>query len=375
MRFGGLGRMALMTIAAIGLQSCAGSPPEEAAGLGPQSPPEFAALQGWRTDDHAAALSAFRHSCTGFARHPGDRPIVLAGFEARYADWHRLCAAAGAVPEGDPIAARQFFERHLQPVPVRGADSEHGLFTGYFAPLLHGSWNPSERFRWPLYARPPEYGRRGLPTRAEIAEGALAGRGLELVWVDDPVDAFFLEIQGSGHVALPDGSLVGVGYHGWNGHPYFAIGRALIDEGHATREEMSMDLIRNWLAENPDKAQDLMNRNESFIFFRVRETTDIQGALEVPLTPGRSLAVDRDHVPLGVPLWLDIADDPTVPEGRLQRLMMAQDTGGAIRGVVAGDVFWGFGDEAGAQASAMQARGRYFMLVPRTAAARSVAER
>ena len=374
MRLGGRVGAAMVALMALGLPSCAGPGESEPPGLGPPSPPEFSALQGWRTDDHGLALTAFRHSCTGFARHPGDRPIEYGGVSGTYGDWHALCRAAEAVPETDPVAARQFFERHLVPVAVRRTDGDTGLFTGYFAPLLHGSRAPSERFRVPLYARPPELGRRPLPTRGEIAEGALSGRGLELVWVDDPIDAFFLEIQGSGHVALDDGSVVGVGYHGSNGHPYFAIGRTLIDDGYATREEMSMAFIRRWLVDNPDRARDLMNLNRSFVFFRLRDTADIQGALEVPLTAGRSLAVDRDYIPLGVPLWLDISDDPTVPEGTLRRLMMAQDTGGAIRGAVAGDVFWGLGDEAGAKASGMQARGRYFMLVPRSAAGRLVAE-
>lgn len=375
MRFGesirGTAMAALLTMV-VGLSSCGG--PSEHPTIGPPSPPEFSALEGWRGDDHSQALAAFRHSCTGFARHPRDRSINYGGLAGTYGDWHALCDAVALVPEGDPVAARQFFERSFTPMAVRSASDDTGLFTGYFAPLLHGSWQPSDRFHVPLYARPPEHGRRALPTRGEIAEGALAGRGLELIWVDDPIDAFFLEIQGSGQVALEDGSVVGVGYHGSNGHPYFAIGRALIDDGYATRDDMSMDVIRNWLLDNPDRARDLMNLNPSFIFFRIRTNADIQGALEVPLTPGRSLAVDRSYVPLGVPLWLDIRDDPTVPDGRLQRLMMAQDTGGAIRGAVAGDVFWGMGDEAGSQASGMQARGRYYMLVPRAVTARSVAE-
>ena len=364
---------AALATTALGLQSCGGGG-DSMPGPGLMLAPDFTALDGWQGDDHGQALTAFRHSCAGFARHPADRVIDYGGFSGTYADWHALCVDAAAVPDHDAAASRRFFEESLVPVAVRSSNGDTGLFTGYFAPVLHGSWRPSDRFHVPLYARPPEHGRRSLPTRGEIADGALAGRGLELIWVDDPIDAFFLEIQGSGHVALEDGSTIGVGYHGSNGHPYFAIGRALIDDGHATRDEMSMDFIRDWLLANPDAARDLMNLNQSFIFFRLRDTADIQGALEVPLTPGRSLAVDRRHIPLGVPLWLDIRDDPTVPNGRLQRLMMAQDTGGAIRGAVAGDVFWGLGDEAGAAASGMQARGRYFMLVPRSVAAQSVAE-
>jgi membrane-bound lytic murein transglycosylase A len=357
------GRLAGL-FAALALAACAEGPaPPEVARTTPEV---FADLPGWAADRHGEAMPAFAESCGWFARQSPARPIGPAGLAGRAGDWQAACAAAARVPRGDDAAARRFFETWFRPVAVEGSDGPEGLFTGYYAPLLRGSLRPSEAYAVPIYAKPPPLPGRRLPSRAEIVAGALDGQGLELLWVDDPIDAFFLHIQGSGHVELDDGRVVGVGYHGWNGHPYYAIGRALIDRGEATREEMSMELIRDWLRENPDRADDLMNLNPSFIFFRLREAGGVVGTLEVPLTAGRSLAVDDDFVPLGVPMWLDIVD-PTVPDGQLRRLVMAQDTGGAIRGAVAGDMFWGYGDEAGRLASGMQARGRYFMLVPRSA--------
>ena len=202
--------------------------------------------------------------------------------------------------------------------------------------------------------------------RAAIDAGALDGDNLAVVWVDDPVDAFFLHIQGSGRIALADGSELRVGYAAQNGHAYTAVGLILIDDGEVTREAMSMQAIRTWLAANPDRARDLMNRNRSYVFFAVLDGDGPLGSEGVALTPGRSLAVDRRFLPMSVPLWLD----STLPgEQPLRRLMIAQDTGGAIRGPVRGDVFWGYGEDAADIAGRMKSRGRYYLLLPRTAPA------
>jgi membrane-bound lytic murein transglycosylase A len=206
---------------------------------------------------------------------------------------------------------------------------------------------------------------RPYENRAAIESGALRGRGLEMLWVDDPVDAFFLQIQGSGRVMLEDGTSLRIGYAGQNGHPYVAIGRELIARGALTREAVSMPAIRDWLRANPQEADAVMNRNPSFVFFRELDGDGPVGAQGVALTPGRSLAVDRSFVPYGVPVWLD-AEDPVDGEVRVQRLLVAQDTGGAIRGPVRGDVFWGHGPEAEHRAGLMKSRGRYFLLLPKT---------
>ena len=329
-------------------------------------PPDYRGLPGWAADDHRAALGAFRQSCQWFDRQADDWPLTYPIGTGRVADWRAACSAALRLADPGRDTARQFFEHWFTPVAVTDGERELGLFTGYYAPILHGSFTQSDRFHVPLHRDPPRRSGR-LPSREEIVNGALDGQDLELLWVDDPVDAFFLQIQGSGHVQLDDGRVVGVGYDGQNGHRYFAIGRELIEREVATPETISMQLIRDWLADNPDEADDLMNMNPSYIFFRLRDGGDVQGYLEVPLTPGRSLAIDLDHIAPGIPLWLDINDDPTVPGGELRRLVMAQDTGGAIRGVIAGDLFWGYGDAAGDAAGEMRARGRYFALIPRNA--------
>lgn len=353
---------------------------------------DFDDLPGWAADDHAAAVPAFRLSCARMARWQDDRPLTTDGAGGRAADWRAACAALDNVPADDAAAARDYFETHFQPHAVRFAGSEDGLFTGYYEPLLHGSPIADASFRVPLYARPGDLvtvdlsafaddlaGRRLVgrvdggrllpyPTRAEIDGGYLDGRGAELLYVDDPVDAFFLHIQGSGRVRLPDGREVRVGFAAKNGQPYFAIGRALIDRGVLTRGSVSMQSIRAWLEANPDEAAALMQQNPSYVFFRLLDGPGPLGSLGVPLTPGRSIAVDRRLIPLGAPVWLDAAQ-PGAASGAadrpLRRLMVAQDTGGAINGGVRGDVFWGAGAEAEHVAGHMKHPGRWFLLLPK----------
>jgi membrane-bound lytic murein transglycosylase A len=315
----------------------------------------------------------------------------LQGLAGTAADWKPACAAAEKVPAGDDAAARAFFERRFRPLAATNGGHPLGLFTGYYEPLLQGSRRRGGRFTVPLYLRPPELvtvdlgdfreslkGQRiagkvedgalvPFPDRGAIEKGALAGRDLELVWVDDPVDAFFLHVQGSGRVRLAEGGELRVGYAAQNGHPYFAIGRDLIERGALRKEEVSMQSIRAWLEAHPDDAAKVMERNASYIFFQELKGDGPLGAEGVPLTPGRSLAVDRELLPLGLPVWLS-AGMPGAREGepdrKLRRLLVAQDTGGAIRGPVRGDVFWGHGDEAAEIAGRMKHRGRLWVLLP-----------
>jgi membrane-bound lytic murein transglycosylase A len=202
--------------------------------------------------------------------------------------------------------------------------------------------------------------------RAEIDAGALADRGFEILYVDDPIDAFFLHIQGSGRVVMEDGTKVSIGYAGTNGQPYVAIGRGLVDSGALGKDDVSMQSIRKWLADHPGEAEKTMEANPSYVFFRELPGDAALGAQGVALTPERSLAVDHRFLPYGLPLWLD-AEAPDSSE-RLRRLMIAQDTGGAIKGPVRGDFFWGFGHGAGEMAGRMKSKGRYFLLLPRGAA-------
>lgn len=394
---GGRARAALLgLLALLAVASCrpAPEPEEEEAGLRPVA---FSDLPGWTEgEDRAAeALPALLATCRRLAALPQDRPVLGGppGTDpptpaATPAAWAPACAEAAALPRDDEAAIRAFLERRFAPYAA-GA----GLLTGYFEPELRGSLTPGGRYRTPLLARPPELvevdlgeflpdlrGRRTagvvrdgrlrpFPDRAAIeGAGALDGRGLEILWVDDPVDAFFLQIQGSGRVVLPDGRVWRVGYAGQNGHPYVPIGRLLVERGEIPREEVSMQSIRAWLAEaGEERAAALMRENPSYVFFRKREELPPEagpvGSLGVPLTPGRSLAVDRAHVPLGAPVWIT-ARDP-VDGSPLRRLVVAQDTGGAIRGQARGDLFWGWGDAAAERAGRMQERADFFVLLPR----------
>ena len=361
---------------------------------------DFAALAGWAEDAHAAAIPAMARSCARLARRGDGDAVGPDGLAGTAADWRRPCAAAPRIGDGDDAAARGFFESEFVPFAVLNNDREIGLFTGYYEPTLRGSLAPDAHYTVPLYRRPPDLvtaklgafhpelsGRRitgrvsegrlvPYPSRAEIDDGALADRDLELVWVDDPVAAFFLHIQGSGRVELRDGTRLRVGYGGQNGHAYVAIGRELLDRGALTAESVSLQSIRAWLRAHPGEAAALMATNPSYVFFRPIEGDGPVGAEGTVLSAGRSLAVDRRYLPLGVPMWLDASAPPptgTGPDRPLRRVVLAQDTGGAIRGPVRGDVFWGHGTEAEAVAGHMKHRGRYYLLLPLAVADRIAA--
>ncbi len=330
-------------------------------------PPEFRILTGWNHDNHAEAIPALLRTCRYFQSLGSSHAIGPGGRAGRVSDWQPACAAAQKLAPGDGAAARAFFETWFLPVPLNGGEGKEGLFTGYYECEMNGSWVRTERFNVPLYRMPPRNG-RPLPSRAEIARGVLAGQGLELLWVDDAIEAFIMEIQGSGRVQMTDGSVVGVNYAGQNGQKYFPIGRYLVQQGVSTPEQMNMHVIRSWLRQHPDQAQSVMNLNPSAVFFKLRQAADPRGAT-TELTAHRSLAVDPAHVPLGVPIWLDVHDAP-VPNGLLRTLVLAQDTGGAIKGPVRGDYFWGHGNDAAYAAGVMKAHGHYFMLLPRNVALR-----
>ena len=372
------------------MQGCAPQPEPDRLVL---RPVQFRDLPGWDADDHGAALRALLRSCAALQERADDTPLDIAPLGGRVGDWRAACAGAGGV-EG-AAAARAFFESHFTPYEARNNGRAEGLFTGYFEPELRGALRADGRYRVPLYRRPQDLvsvhlgrfrselaGERiagrvadgalePYATRAEIDTGALAEQGLELAWVDDPLDAFFLHIQGSGRIVFEDGTTRRVAYAGTNGHIYFAIGRRLVDVGALSREDVSMQTIRDWLAANPERASEVMNENSSYVFFRWLEeeqaTDGPVGAQGVTLTAGRSLAVDRRFVPMTVPIWLESAapdPDPAKEDRQLRRLMVAQDTGAAIRGPVRGDVYWGAGDEAGSVAGRMKHQGRYWLLLP-----------
>ena len=352
-------------------------------GLGPSQPPTagighaipWDALPGWSDDNHAEAWPALLQSCTRL-QHSS-------------AVWQELCELANGLEQPDDDIARLFFESHFQPHVVQAEGGESlGLITGYYEPLLRASRKRSKRFRYPLYQRPPDLltielgdlypdlrgrtlrgrvrGQSVVPylSRAEIDNGRSPLRGHELAWVDDAVDLFFLHIQGSGRLQMRDGRILAVGYSDQNGHPYNAIGTRLVQMGVLQVEEVSLQTIKQWLQDNPNGAESVLNSNPSYIFFSSRKAGlgGPLGSLNVPLTAERSLAVDRRHIQLGLPMWLETS----LPDGEpYQRLMFAQDTGGAIKGAVRADVFFGNGVRAENLAGQMKQEGRIYVLLPR----------
>lgn len=375
--------IALLAVLAACSQETVPPAEEDALSL---TPAAFADLPGWAEDDVAAALPALDRSCPRLLRGDAARRIGPGGRFGTVGDWRPACDALDAVKAGDTAALRQVLERYFAVWRASDTDPDNDLFTGYYEPELRGSYARDETYNVPIFPRPSDLvlvdlgdfrdsmkgeriagrmeGFRLKPydSRADIQAGSLDGKVAPILWLADPIDSFFLHIQGSGLVRLPDGSLTRVGYDGHNGHIYFPIGRYLISAGHVPREEMSMQAIRTWLDGNPDQMHAVMNRNPSYIFFRELKSSGPIGAQGVPLTAGRSLAVDRTRHALGVPVWVDI----DYGEAGLRRLMVAQDTGGAIRGPVRGDFFWGSGDEAGDKAGAMAAKGRMWLLLPKT---------
>jgi membrane-bound lytic murein transglycosylase A len=333
-------------------------------------------LPHWAAEDPAAAWDAFIAGCR-----------TLGAQEA----WRDICAAAHAMARPDRQTARRFFEARFNPFQLVNADgSEEGLITGYYEPLLHGSRTPGGRYRYPVFGVPddllvvdltdlyPELkgmrlrgrmeGRRIVPyfDRAQIEQGRAALGGKEIAWVDDPVDLFFLQIQGSGRIRLASGETIRVGYADQNGHPYRSIGRLLVERGDLPLEKASMQGIKAWGRANPERLNELLHQNASYVFFRELPggTAGPPGAMGVPLTPRRSVAVDPRFVPLGAPVY--VATTWPLSNRPLNQLMLAQDTGGAIRGAVRADFFWGFGEEAAREAGRMKQPLRMWVLLPKS---------
>lgn len=342
------------------------------------TPVAFDVLPGWRQDDLRQAWPAFQASCRALASKP---------------DWKTVCAVGRTVDASDGEAIRRYFETYFVPNLVRSADgADAGLITGYYEAALRGARKRGGAYQTPLYKVPDDLitvdlasvypnlkgmrlrgrlsGKTVVPygTRAEIERARIPGK--ELLWVDDPVEAFFLEVQGSGRVELDGGETVRVAYADQNGHPYKAIGRWLVEQGELTSAEATAQGIRAWIAAHPERRQELLNVNPSYIFFREERLPDPsvgpKGALGVPLTPSRSAAIDPAFLPLGAPLFLSTTEAGSdVP---MQRLVMGQDTGGAIKGAVRADFFFGFGAQAADNAGRMKQRGQIWALLPRPGA-------
>lgn len=366
--------------------------PAEARGFsvaGAQLEPlSWQGLDGWTADDHAAALRVFLASCRAAAGRTSPSPTDVRALDAALL---RVCrAAAAARPR-----PRTFFERHFRPVSIARLGDSHGFLTGYYEPVLEGSRTRTTEFSVPVYGRPADlismapaedtnfsnkgavYRRDGTGAlvsyfdRAAIEDGALEGRGLEICWLKDPIDAFFMQIQGSARVRLQDGSVLRLNYAAHNGYPYTPVGRILVDQGQVPREEMSMDRIRQWMQANPDGAKELRRQNRSFVFFReakLQPGEEAVGGQGIPLAAGRSVAVDRKLHAYGTPFWIE-AELPlraVQSTDRFRRLMIAQDTGSAIVGPARADIYFGAGTEAGTVSGRIRHPGRFVMLVPRS---------
>jgi membrane-bound lytic murein transglycosylase A len=322
-------------------------------------------LTGWHSENHAQALATFKVSCQTLARKSRERSAG-SDIEVSRSVWQSLCSDAMSVPINNDVLAKQFFERRFAPYRITNNDNDRGLFTGYYVPVLNGSLKKHGRYIHPLYKRPADLrDKRAYFTHAEINRGALAKRRLELVWVDDAVMIFFLQIQGSGVVRLDNGKTMLVGYAGQNNRAYVSLGKVMGDEGVLPKDQINFFTIRQWLYNNPNQARSMMERNPSYVFFKELEQGGVVGAVGVELTTQRSIAIDSKYIPYGLPLFLE-TQLPTPSGSRpFNRIMIAQDTGGAIRGPVRGDIFFGQGADAEYMAGYMKGRGVYSLLVPK----------
>lgn len=357
----------------------------------------FAHLPGWEKADPIQSLHAFQTSCKPFLRLNPDKSVGSKHIALTVNDWRPACQAALALQNPSRKKARDFFEQWFMPVEFYQNQPVEGLFTGYYMPLLKGSLTKTEKYSTPIYGLPDDLirvplgmfdselkhhrnlvgriaGKTLIPyyTREEISNGAIDKHAPIIAWTDSKVERQFLEIEGSGVIQLADGQKIYVGYVGENGAPYTPIANVLIKKGVMTKHNASMQRIRNYFKMHPDAVESVLNQNKSFVFFSKSSQKAAIGAQGVALTPGYSLAVDRKWVPLGMPIWLNTTRPDNDGKGQkpFQRLMIAQDTGGAIRGPVRGDVYWGDGERAIAIAGHMKNQGFYWLLLPKHVASR-----
>lgn len=346
------------------------------------------ALPGWSGDGVADALPALRRSCAALTAQPAERAVGPNGRAGTVADWRGPCAALQAVDAQDGEALRRVLKTQFAAYAVRGKDGRTGTFTGYYSATLDAARERRGPYQHPIYRKPDDLvtarlgrfradldGERIVGRvqdgalvpyydREAIANGAFDGRDLAFLYADDPIDVFFLHIQGSGVARLPDGGRQRVGYAASNGRDFTGIGSYLLDNGMIEPHQGSMQGIRRWLKAHPDKAERVMNENARFIFFKPIDGPGPVGSQGVPLTAGRSLAVDPDRLPLGAPVW--VATKQPAEDAPFRRLMVAQDTGKAIQGAVRGDIYFGAGDDAFARAGRMKRDGRIWLLLPRS---------
>jgi membrane-bound lytic murein transglycosylase A len=378
--------LAAASVSAAGLASAEGRDPMKIPDT-QYEPVDWASIDGWAQDNHDAAFAVFLKSCRAILRST----TAMREGRRMYSALYHVCRKAVAAKPSKPGEARAFFEHNFRPIHISPLGTDDGFLTGYYEPIVTGVRRREDGFDYPLYRKPPNLlpgGRMLISSvaagkkkarrrklvpfhdRAAIDDGVLSGRHLEICWLKDPVDAFFAHIQGSVRVLLDDGELMRLNYQAANGHPYYAVGRYLIERGIVPKEQMSMDRIRQWMERHPDEGRALRRKNKSYVFFReTRLANDEEpiGAQGVSLTPGRSIAVDRNLHVYGTPFFISAmlpiqSEQPTTP---FRRLMIAQDTGGAIVGPARADIYFGAGDEAGSISGRLRHPGRFVMLLPR----------
>ncbi len=328
------------------------------------APVNFATLPDWQQDDHRQALVAFQNSCRVLLKSHRTYAISNEWLPLTSEHWRPVCQAALITPQKDLLSARVFFEKWFTPVVIKSKGRTPGYFTGYFTPYVKGSLYQHDEFQVPIYAKPNGYN----CTRAMINQGGLAGKARILAWVRSRIDRFFLQTQGSGVLLLDEGGELHLGYGGKNSWPYTPISKILLRKGFIGPDNISMFAVKQWLYRHPKIAYKLMNYNASFVYFQKQITDHVLGIFNVPLTPQRSLAVDRSIIPFGVPIWIDTYFPPlqkNTSAKPFRRLLIAQDTGSAIKGVVRGDIYMGLGMQAQIAADKMKYPGQYWLFIPR----------
>ncbi|MBL0318816.1 MAG: murein transglycosylase A [Alphaproteobacteria bacterium] len=348
-------------------------------------PTTFEALADWKADLHSGGLRAFLLSCKKIEQLSPDAPIEPKNIGGKASDWQPLCQKARQLDDGDDITAEAFFEHNFTPYKVE----EEAFFTGYYEIFIYGSKKRHGPYQYPIYGTPKDLVTVNQPsenssgtvpltgrivdnvlqpyyTRKQISEGILANKKLEIAWVDDQVRLFFMHVQGVGTLLLDDGDTMRVGFAAKNGHPYTAIGKVLKDKGELNADSVTAPSIMKWLYDHPDQAQDIMNNNASYIFFRKTLSSGPLGAQGVPITGERSIAIDHDYIPFGMPVWVETAIPYPGGPKPYHRLVLAQDSGSAIKGPARVDIFFGAGQDAEWKAGNLKGKGNIYLLIPKT---------
>ena len=321
----------------------------------------FVDLDNWDKDDHSPALISFLNSCNKFASMPDSRMIGGQIGNIFVRDFRDVCEIGNVIKGMGSRQAKNFFENWFIPFEVSNRDGDfYGKFTGYYIPTLNGSRVKTDKYKYPIYKKPENIDNNPYYTRSEIELGALRNQDLELLYVDDKIDLFFMHIQGSGNVIIDDGVIVRLSYAGSNNQPFSSIGKYMIKNDIISGNK-SYFAIKKWLKDNPDEADKILNTNLSYIFFEENNDDNVIGGAGVPLISERSIAIDRDILPYGYPFWVEVEDYEL---GEYQKLLISQDTGSAIRGTVRADIFFGSNKDSEVRAANMNNEGRYYILLP-----------